>query len=99
MRLEEFVDRNGKQRIRWQCPYCPHRWDFHAGDRDYIGFLAVHHLVKKHKMNAVAIRRHDSSLGEATREYPGLAPPRRISNHREKPRLRTCQQTVYALLH
>jgi len=75
MRLEEFVDENGKERIRWQCPYCSHRWDFHAGDRDCIGFLVVHHLAKKHEMDAVQIRAYDSGLKEATLEYPGLVPP------------------------
>jgi hypothetical protein len=75
MRLEEFVDQNGKERIRWQCPYCSHRWDFHSGGRDCIGFLVVHHLAKKHHMDAVEIAAYDSGLEEAALEYPGLVPP------------------------
>ena len=71
MICEICKDENGGLRIRWQCPLCSHRWNFHASAIEEIGFFIVHHLVAKHDYSAEQICTYDTGLAEAVREYLG----------------------------
>ena len=70
MELKRFYDIEGHSRIRWKCPICRHRWDFHEGGEPEIGFMVVHHLVSRHNLNPNEIMAYDEVLEEAIGEYP-----------------------------
>lgn len=72
MMCEIFRDSSGLVRIRWRCPLCTHRWDFHVAAVEEIGFFVVHHLVNKHEMNTAALLTYDADLAGAIQEYQGV---------------------------
>lgn len=55
MICEIFRDSGGLVRIRWRCPLCTHRWDFHAADIEEISFFVAHHFADKHEMKTVVL--------------------------------------------
>jgi len=71
MICELLKDDEGQARIRWRCPFCKHRWDFHASVADDIGFFVVHHLVSKHRLSLAELLTYDPNLVDSMNEYFG----------------------------
>lgn len=71
MMCEIFKDEEGLSRVRWHCPLCDHRWDFHVSGVEDIGFFIVHHLVGKHRLRTDELVAYDAGLAESIREYLG----------------------------
>lgn len=74
MRCELFKDRERRLRLRWSCPLCAHRWDFHLKGAEDIGFFVVHHLVGKHGLSLGQLIAYDRGLVDPAREYLGYRP-------------------------
>jgi len=68
-------DRKDSGSVRWQCPLCPHHWDFDPSDSTDAGFFAVYHLANKHGLCGSDILGIDPALLAAVNDYPGWLPP------------------------
>jgi len=69
MDLKAYTDEQGRQRLKWKCPLCPHEWHFHRTDFEDIAFLVVHHLASRHRLNANEVSAYDTSLNEEIEEH------------------------------
>ena len=71
MMCELIKDKEGQSRIRWQCPLCRHKRDFHASMADDVGFFVVHHLMTRHRLSHEELLSYDPDLWAAINEYFG----------------------------
>ena len=61
---KQYIDDQGRTRLRWVCWLCGYELAFHAKDSGYIPFFAVHHLVEQHGLTAEDVSAYDPCLEE-----------------------------------
>ena len=62
MCTKQFIDEQGRPRLRWVCRLCGYELAFHAKDSGYIPFFAVHHLMEQHSLAAEDVSAYDPCL-------------------------------------
>lgn len=69
MKCQIEKNENGQLRVSWHCPHCQESFGFHPHDIEFMDFLVVHHLVRKHNQSPTEILHNDVDLQEAVDEY------------------------------
>ena len=67
-------DSRGNTRARWQCPLCPHHWDFHPEDLEHVEYFVIYHLASKHRLCGSEILPLFPELLDAVNECSGWLP-------------------------